>query len=181
MKEALIVVVLLLIALGVTVVIVRTLVIVQSPTVVINPPAPPTQGEGNLVLVNLGPDQVGKSGNPHPNGEPDGHFRLTVSVQGQRTVIGMIMTSSDPQGKVRRTWDTIHKTTGHWPIGVFRNDKRLNPNDENLYDSVDGIVQYDLYADGVKYFSLGYKVLVVVNFAEGGEYTARPCSQNKLA
>ena len=131
----------------------------------------PVQVEGNLVLVNFGTDQVGRGTDGNPNGEPDAHFKLTVPGQGQHTVNSIRMTTSDAQGNVEGIWDTISRSAP-WTIGVFRNGKRLNPNDIDLLDSITGTVQYDLYVNGDWYFKSGRTVVVVVNYAEGGEFKA---------
>ena len=127
-----------------------------------------------LQVVFLGTDQdkVGTGYQTHPNGDPDGHFRLTVKTGGAIVQLtGMWIYTSDERGRpVSSTrpaqWWT---TTGRgWILGVERDGKRLNQWDRKIDEVVSGTVEYHIFADGSAWFKRpGQYFTVGIDLADG--------------
>jgi hypothetical protein len=130
----------------------------------------------NAYFVGIDQDKVGSGFQPTANGDPDGHFILDIDTGGEiMEVVGIWIYTSDYRGKqVFATQGGQHwSTTGEgWILGVERDGRRLNPSSRNIEDTISGKVQYDLYADGQRWFKKpGQHFTLGVRFSDGTCFT----------
>jgi hypothetical protein len=132
----------------------------------------PTQSSLSAVWRGMTADVVGTWGSGRPNGQPDGHFTVTLNTGGARRVVRFIMLQlANAQGRPvgNEVWDT--RPGGYWILGVYRNGRRLNPTDVDITDTVVGFARYELYGNAGS-FRPGQYFRITVGFADGGEVVA---------
>src|SRR2546425_307969 len=123
-------------------------------------------------FLGIGDDKVGTGFQTHPNGDPDGHFRIVLRTGGAvKQVTGIWVHTSDERGRpVSSTrpaqwWSTTGKG---WTLGVERDGKRLNQWDRRIADVASGDIAYDAFADGSAWFKIpGQYFTVGVELADG--------------
>ena len=125
----------------------------------------------SLTWSDFGRDRVGMGSNPNPDGRGDGHFKLRLDVPSDMTVSVITLYSTDANGRKPtfggHVWDT---DPGYrWMLGVYRGDKRLNPQDTRLDDQVVGQITYDIYANDTGSFQENQHFGVTVRFADNTE------------
>ena len=153
-------------------------VVVREPVLPPPAPAPPPSAPVQVPyprvfveFVGVDADKVGSGFQPTPNGEPDGHFKVEVDTGGETTqVTGFILYTSDARGNPvfstqgGQTWST---TGPGWILGVERDGRRVNHTDRSARDAVRGVAQYDLYANGPRWFGAGQYFTLVIRFSDG--------------
>jgi hypothetical protein len=109
-----------------------------------------------VAFIGVDQDKVGTGYQTHPNGDPDGHFRITLQTGGTLVqVTGIWLYTSDERGRPvsstrpAQAWST---TGRGWILGVERDGKRLNQWDRKIDDSVSGTAEYHVFADGSSWF-----------------------------
>lgn len=125
-----------------------------------------------VFFLGIGEDKVGSGFQTHPNGEPDGCFRITIKTGGEiLQVTGIWLYTSDARGNPvysnRRAqwWSTTGKG---WILGVERDDKRINQWERKVDDVISGDIEYHVFADGDKWFKRpGQYFTIGVEFANG--------------
>jgi hypothetical protein len=123
-------------------------------------------------FLGIGEDKVGTGFQTHPNGDPDGHFRVILrNGSAVQQVTGIWLHTSDERGRPVSSTRPAQwwSTTGRgWILGVERNGKRLNQWDRKVDDVVSGDVEYDVFVDGSAWFKRpGQYFTVGVELANG--------------
>lgn len=139
-----------------TILMIFTLLVLQIPGFASSSSAQGRYPRIDVSFLGIGEDKVGTGFQTHPNGDPDGHFRITLRTGGAAVqVTGIWIHTSDERGRVVSSTGPAQwwSTTGRgWILGVERNGKRLNQWDRKIDDVVSGDVEYDVFADGSAWF-----------------------------
>jgi hypothetical protein len=121
----------------------------------------------------LDQDMVGAGGDGNPNGQPDGHFSLSLNTGGQNKVVThIVLESADADGNPSggQVWDT--QPNGNWIMGVYRDGRRLNPTDLDIRDEVSGAVNYEIYGNTSGWFKQNQNFRITITFADGTQVRA---------
>src|SRR5688500_246181 len=118
--------------------------------------------------VGMDADVVGEWGNGAPDGRPDGHFTLDISINSPYLVRSIGVYISDAQGNRTGgdTWDS--RNTGAWMLGVVQNGRQLNQTHVDSLGRYEGYQRFDLFANSNNSFNSGqhFTVTADVGLAE---------------
>lgn len=112
-------------------------------------------------------DRVGDWGNGKPNGNRDGHFRLTLEAPGKFALASLSVWSTNEKGEKAggQIWHT--RNGDNWMLGVFRDGRQLNASHVVSLGEFAGRVSLDLYANSSGWFNPGQWFLLEVEGADG--------------
>jgi hypothetical protein len=128
----------------------------------------PTPIASTLTWKGMDKDKVSRGNGPNPDGDPDGHFSLTLTPKGSKTVNKITLLSTDkfdnPAGG--HVWNTV--PDGHWILGVEQpSGNRLNPTDKSISKTITTTTTFELYGANSGKFKEGQHFKAVVEFTDG--------------
>lgn len=121
-------------------------------------------------------DKVGEWEQTTPNGKNDEHIQIRAYFPENTLVENIRIWTANSDGTATSTWwwsDSTGSSSPRraWVLGVYQDNKMLNPNREESLGWFRGWSLFDLYAavQGDD-FAVGKYLLVQINTSDGGEY-----------
>jgi len=133
---------------------------------------PPPGARVTLGLAYFGKDGDGVGSRTHgvPDGHPDGHFQLTVTLDQPQEIAYISLRSGDAAGNPAPPHHWHSGDPGYWILGVWANRQRVNPAHAPSLGRYQGTMVFDLYAADPAWFAPGRIVVVEVGLANGQQF-----------
>ncbi len=132
------------------------------------PTDPTTPIASALTWKGMDKDKVSRGNGPNPDGDPDGHFSLTLTPKDAKTINRITVLSTDKSGNPvgGQVWNTV--PDGNWILGVEQpSGNRLNPTDKPISKTITTTTTFELYGANSGWFKEGQHFKAVVEFTDG--------------
>lgn len=145
------------------------------------PPPPPRQqaivppAAGVRAALSLGylgktGDGVGSATQGGPDGYPDGHFQLSLTLDQPAEIAYISLRSADANGNPVAPHHWNSRDASYWILGVWANRQRVNPRHTPTLGRYQGTTVFDLFAADPNWFAPGRVAVIEVGLANGQQF-----------